>query len=94
MRDAGGDAVEVEGVGALRREGGLPAAGGHAAEADGTHVGIARVRHAAASLGIFGSDARIRRLLAMPGAVSSPAVNLLDEIGVYIGIYVVDMEND
>ena len=38
MRDAGGDAVEVEGVGALRREGGLPAAGGHAAEADGARI--------------------------------------------------------
>jgi hypothetical protein len=31
MRDAGGDAAEMERVGALRREGGLPTAGAHAA---------------------------------------------------------------
>jgi hypothetical protein len=36
MRDAGGDAAEVEGVGALRREGGLPIAGG--AAADGARI--------------------------------------------------------
>jgi hypothetical protein len=45
VRDAGGDAAEVEGVGALRHEAGLAA--DHAAEADGTHVGVARVRHGA-----------------------------------------------
>jgi hypothetical protein len=31
MRDAGGDAAEMKRVGALRREGGLPTAGAHAA---------------------------------------------------------------
>jgi len=33
VRDAGGDAVEVEGVGALGREDGLPAGGAHGGEA-------------------------------------------------------------
>ena len=40
MRDAGGDAVQVERVGALGREDGLPAAGGHAAGANGAGVAL------------------------------------------------------
>jgi hypothetical protein len=38
VRDAGGDAVEVERVGALGREDGLPPAGADAAEADSARI--------------------------------------------------------
>jgi len=40
VRDARGDAVEVERVGALGREDGLPAAGGMAAGANGAGVAL------------------------------------------------------
>ena len=40
VRDAGGDAVEVERVGALGREDGLPPAGAHAAEAYGARIAL------------------------------------------------------
>ena len=45
VRDAGRDAAEVERVGALRRESGLPTAGGHAAEANGARIGLRTNRY-------------------------------------------------
>lgn len=47
VRDARGDAVEVERVGALGREDGLPAAGAHAAEAYGARIALQpKAKHA------------------------------------------------
>jgi len=40
VRDARGDAVEVERVGALCREDGLPAVGAHGAEAYGARIDL------------------------------------------------------